>query len=276
MGDLSSRRGRIMGTDSADGYSIVKATVPQKELYKYASVLRSLTGGRGIHTEGFSHYTEMPHELEAKVIAEHKKPVEEEQPFSETCLVFTHLNLTQELERLAKLMPKGAYRGGVRQGLRASFVRPAICLSVQGYSSPVAAQVLACRCGLSACGPNWERGEMRGHAQGILQSATWRQAGCVRRSGPWHFRHRRSCHWRLCVRRRSHRLLVAIGGGAIGGIAFGGGALGGIAIGGGACGYYAFGGGAAGVHTVSAMNQDPVAMDFFQRYFPWLLKLLHR
>jgi elongation factor G len=78
MGDLSSRRGRIMGTDGADGYSIVKATVPQKELYKYASVLRSLTGGRGIHTENFSHYEEMPHELEAKVIAEHKKPAEAE------------------------------------------------------------------------------------------------------------------------------------------------------------------------------------------------------
>ena len=78
MGDLSSRRGRITGTDGADGYSVVKATVPQKELYKYASVLRSLTGGRGIHTEGFSHYEEMPRELEQKIIAEHKKPTDEE------------------------------------------------------------------------------------------------------------------------------------------------------------------------------------------------------
>ena len=79
MGDLSSRRGRITGTDGADGYSIVKATVPQKELYKYASVLRSLTGGRGIHTEQFSHYTEMPREQEQAIIAEHgKKQVPEE------------------------------------------------------------------------------------------------------------------------------------------------------------------------------------------------------
>ena len=77
MGDLSSRRGRITGTDSADGYSIVTATVPQKELYKYASVLRSLTGGRGYHKEGFSHYEEMPHELEQKIIADHKRPTEE-------------------------------------------------------------------------------------------------------------------------------------------------------------------------------------------------------
>jgi elongation factor G len=79
MGDLSSRRGRITGTDGADGYSVVKAQVPQKELYKYASVLRSLTGGRGIHTEQFSHYTEMPREQEQAIIAEHgKKQVPEE------------------------------------------------------------------------------------------------------------------------------------------------------------------------------------------------------
>jgi elongation factor G len=48
--------------------------VPQKELYQYSTVLRSLTGGRGIHTEEFSHYEEMPREMEQKVIAESKKP----------------------------------------------------------------------------------------------------------------------------------------------------------------------------------------------------------
>ncbi len=53
--------------------------MPQKELYKYASVLRSLTGGRGIHTEGFSHYTEMPREHEQAVIAEHGKKHEPEE-----------------------------------------------------------------------------------------------------------------------------------------------------------------------------------------------------
>ncbi len=77
MGDLSSRRGRITGTDGADGHSVVKAHVPQKELYKYASVLRSLTGGRGLHSETFSHYEEMPRELEQKIIAEHKRPADE-------------------------------------------------------------------------------------------------------------------------------------------------------------------------------------------------------
>ena len=73
IGDLSSRRGKILGMDTADGFQVVKAQVPQKELYQYSTVLRSLTGGRGIHTEDFSHYEEMPKEMEQKVIAEAKK-----------------------------------------------------------------------------------------------------------------------------------------------------------------------------------------------------------
>jgi elongation factor G len=56
----------------AEGTQVVKAQVPQKELYHYSSVLRSLTGGRGIHTEDFSHYEEMPRELEQRVIADTK------------------------------------------------------------------------------------------------------------------------------------------------------------------------------------------------------------
>jgi translation elongation factor EF-G len=49
---------------------IIKAQVPQKVLYHYSSQLRSLTGGRGVHSESFSHYEEMPRELEQRVIAE--------------------------------------------------------------------------------------------------------------------------------------------------------------------------------------------------------------
>jgi len=76
IGDLSSHRGKILGMDADDGMQIVRAHIPQKELYHYSSRLRSLTGGRGIHTEKLSHYEEMPKELEQKVIAEGKKPVE--------------------------------------------------------------------------------------------------------------------------------------------------------------------------------------------------------
>ena len=52
---------------------VLKALVPAVELYRYASALRSLTGGRGIHSEEFSHYEEMPKELEAKVVARSKE-----------------------------------------------------------------------------------------------------------------------------------------------------------------------------------------------------------
>ena len=77
MGDLSSRRGKILGMDSVGTVQIVKAQVPAMELYHYSTTVRSLTGGRGIHTEEFDHYEEMPRELEQKVIAEHKKPGQE-------------------------------------------------------------------------------------------------------------------------------------------------------------------------------------------------------
>jgi len=82
LGDLSSRRGRIQGMENADGYQVVKAQVPQSELYLYSAALRSLTGGRGYHSEDFSHYDHIPAELEAKVIAESKKHHEEERKAS--------------------------------------------------------------------------------------------------------------------------------------------------------------------------------------------------
>ena len=73
MGDLSSRRGKIQGMDMDGGIQVIKALVPAKELYRYSSTLRSLTGGRGIHSEAFSHYEEMPREAESKVIEDSKK-----------------------------------------------------------------------------------------------------------------------------------------------------------------------------------------------------------
>jgi elongation factor G len=59
--------------DMEGGTQVIKAHVPAKELYRYSSTLRSLTGGRGIHSEAFSHYEEMPRDAEAKVIEESKK-----------------------------------------------------------------------------------------------------------------------------------------------------------------------------------------------------------
>jgi elongation factor G len=73
MGDLSSRRGKIMDIGSEGQFEVIKAQVPAKELYRYSSQLRALTGGRGVHSEDFSHYEEMPRELEQQVIEEAKK-----------------------------------------------------------------------------------------------------------------------------------------------------------------------------------------------------------
>lgn len=79
MGDLSSRRGKIIGMEADGNLQVIKAQVPAKELYRYSSTLRSLTGGRGVHREEFSHYEEMPRELEQKVIEEAKARKEKAQ-----------------------------------------------------------------------------------------------------------------------------------------------------------------------------------------------------
>jgi len=79
MGDLSSRRGKIQGMDMESGFQLIKATVPAKELYRYSSTLRSLTGGRGVHSESFNHYEEMPREAEQKVVEESKRAKQAQQ-----------------------------------------------------------------------------------------------------------------------------------------------------------------------------------------------------
>ena len=72
MGDLSSRRGQILGTArSADGRdTVVSAVVPQAEMHLYATTLHSLTHGRGSLTRKFHGYEQVPHEAAQKVIEE--------------------------------------------------------------------------------------------------------------------------------------------------------------------------------------------------------------
>lgn len=72
MGDLSARRGRILGIDADGHFQNVHAHVPQKELHHYSTILRSLTSGRGRHDEAFSHYDHLPAELELRLVAEAK------------------------------------------------------------------------------------------------------------------------------------------------------------------------------------------------------------
>jgi hypothetical protein len=118
-----------------------------------------------------------------------------------------------------------------------------------------------------AIGPDFARGEFRGHAKGIIaigDMATGVVAlgglarGVVAFGG--------LAAGVLSFGGVSLGLLAAIGGLAIGSLAFGGGALGGVAVGGGAVGYYACGGGAAGVHVQSPLRRDPLAAQFFREH----------
>ena len=75
--DLNTRRGRVLGMDSAgDGTQVVSAQVPQAELFSYATELRSLTHGRGTFSSTLDHYEEVPQHVAEKVIQAHRKEVE--------------------------------------------------------------------------------------------------------------------------------------------------------------------------------------------------------
>ncbi len=73
IGDLSSRRGKVLGSDSHAGITEIKAHVPMSEVLRYAPDLRSMTGGQGVFTMEFDHYEEAPQPVADKVIAEHRK-----------------------------------------------------------------------------------------------------------------------------------------------------------------------------------------------------------
>lgn len=78
IGDLNSRRGRVLGVEGRGNYQVVQANVPMSEMLKYAPDLNSKTGGRGIFTMEFSHYEEVPAQLTDKIIALAKKEREKE------------------------------------------------------------------------------------------------------------------------------------------------------------------------------------------------------
>jgi elongation factor G len=77
MGDVSSRRGKVLGMDSDGHNQMIKASVPLANLYKYANTLRSISQGRGQYRRKFSHYEYVPKEIQDKVVAEHQKEKEE-------------------------------------------------------------------------------------------------------------------------------------------------------------------------------------------------------
>jgi len=78
IGDLNSKRARISGMEAqGDGSTIVRAQVPQGEVLRYASGLRSLTGGRGTFTATFSHYEPVPAHVGDRLVAEARRQKEE-------------------------------------------------------------------------------------------------------------------------------------------------------------------------------------------------------
>ncbi|XPV75251.1 MAG: elongation factor G [Desulfovibrio sp.] len=68
IGDISGRRGKVLGSDSKSGITEIQAHVPMSEVLKYAPDLRSMTGGQGTFTMEFDHYEECPPQVADKVI----------------------------------------------------------------------------------------------------------------------------------------------------------------------------------------------------------------
>ncbi len=77
IGDLSSRRGQVLGTDVVGGKAIVRAQVPLAEVLRYSNDLRSFTQGRGVYTMEFSHYATVPAHIAEQIVAQAKREEEE-------------------------------------------------------------------------------------------------------------------------------------------------------------------------------------------------------
>ena len=76
MSDISSRRGRVQGTDSEHGNTVIVAHIPMAEMLRYTTQLRSITGGRGYFTMEFDHYDTVPSHITGPIIEAHKKEME--------------------------------------------------------------------------------------------------------------------------------------------------------------------------------------------------------
>jgi elongation factor G len=78
-GDISSKRGQVSGTQpQPGGLTAVTGQVPLSELNGYGSRLKSITGGQGSYTVEFSHYEQVPPNVQQQLVAQHKAPVHED------------------------------------------------------------------------------------------------------------------------------------------------------------------------------------------------------
>jgi elongation factor G len=76
MSDLNTRRGRVQGTETEHGSTVIVAHIPLAEMLRYTTQLRSITGGRGYFTMEFDHYEIVPAHLAGPIIEAHKKELE--------------------------------------------------------------------------------------------------------------------------------------------------------------------------------------------------------
>jgi len=76
MSDLNTRRGRVQGTESEHGSTVIVANVPLAEMLRYTTQLRSITGGRGYFTMDFDHYDTVPSHITGPIIEAHRKEME--------------------------------------------------------------------------------------------------------------------------------------------------------------------------------------------------------
>jgi elongation factor G len=76
MSDLNTRRGRVQGTESERGHTIIIATVPLVEMLRYTTQLRSFTGGRGYFTMELDRYDIVPNHLATPIMEAHKRELE--------------------------------------------------------------------------------------------------------------------------------------------------------------------------------------------------------
>jgi elongation factor G len=77
MGDINSRRGKVLGMDNRGRNQVVRAEVPMSEALTYAIDLRSMTSGQGYFTQQFSHYEEVPAHVADKVVKERQSDSKE-------------------------------------------------------------------------------------------------------------------------------------------------------------------------------------------------------
>ena len=75
IGDMNSRRGRVLGVEPQGSNQVVTVQVPMAEVLKYAPELRSMTSDRGLFTMEYSHYEEVPPHLTKKILDEQAKVV---------------------------------------------------------------------------------------------------------------------------------------------------------------------------------------------------------